>query len=183
LISERFSGQSIILITITIGFLFLFFIDALLGSNLRSFMLTFSILGLMVIFLILISFKKSEVIFSWTIPKPSKSHWEGLIERKILTLEGASNHCTYSQEEIAKILRNSLEHKQGYNSNLPARKFIDRAKLSDELIKKLGKNKKLLNIFMPKEDEHRKNLFFRMLSGNKENYLVSLEEAIRIIKE
>jgi hypothetical protein len=156
----------------------------ILGVSILSFALTSFIFVLTLILLLRIVFKNGHNLVSWfTYARSDDTSGNELIARAAVTVKAAARGHYYSRTEIAGILRAALAPRFGGQSDGAHWRFASRENAREELKLLVGKNPRVLEIFDPTEDEGPRRRFGTRSSREQEEYLSSLEEAIRIISE
>ena len=155
-----------------------------LGISVTSFALTSLILVLTSILLIRIMFNGSRNLASWFKSESSDvDSRRGLIENMTATVKWAAKGGYHARIEIAHILRAALTKRFGGQLHSVHWKSASREDVRDELIMLVGSNPRVLEILYPKEDERRLHRFDKRPSHDDDEYMSSLEEAIKIVSE
>jgi len=152
------------------------------GLSILSFALTSLILVLMSILLIRIIFKNSRNLASWSESEhPDNVSGYGSITKAAVTVEAAARGYYYSRAEIAGVLRTALMLRFGGQSDGRYWRSVSTENAREDLKLLTGKNPRVLEIFDPKKDGGQRRRFALRSSREEEEYLSSLEEAIRIV--
>jgi len=156
----------------------------ILGLSILSFALTSIIIVVTLILLLRIMFKNGHNFVSWfTYARSDDRSGNELIAKAAITVKRAARGHYYSRTKIADILRTALAPRFGGQSDGAHWRFASRENAREELKLLVGKNPRVLEIFDPREDEGQRRRFGTRSSREQEEYLSSLEEAIRIISE
>ena len=156
----------------------------ILGLSILSFALTSIIFVLTLILLLRTVFKNGHNLVPWfTYARSDDRSGNELITKAAITVNGAARGYYSSRTKIADILRTALAPRFGGESDGAHWRFASRENAREELKLLVGKNPRVLEIFDPTEDEGQRHRFGTRLSREQEQYLSSLEEAIRIINE
>lgn len=155
-----------------------------LGVSVMSFALTSLILVLASALLIRIMFKDSHNLASW-FKSESSDGGSGrlLIGNMSRIVKGAARGYYYDRIRIADILGAVLTLRFGGQFHRVQWESASREDLGDELIMWVGRYPRVLVILDPKEDERRLHRFGIRRSHEDEEYMSSLEEAIKIVSE
>ena len=155
-----------------------------LGLNILSFTLISLILVLISILLIRIIFKNGHNLASWfKSERPDNGSGYGLIAKVAITVKTAARGYYYSRTEIAGVLRTALALRFGGQSDGRYWRSVSTENAREDLTLLVGKNPRVLEIFDPREEEGHRRRFAMRSSREEEEYLSSLEEAIRIVNE
>jgi hypothetical protein len=156
----------------------------ILGLSILSFALTSSILVLASILLLRIVFKNGHNLVSWfTYARSDGRSGNELIAKAAITVKAAARGYYYSRTEIADVLRTALVLRFGGQSDGAHWRFASRENAREELTLLVGKKPRVLEILDPREDVGQRHRLGTRTSREQEEYLSSLEEAIRIINE
>jgi hypothetical protein len=157
----------------------------ILGLSILSFALTSIIFLVTLILLLRIVFKNGRNLVSWfTYARSDDRSGNELIAKAGVTVKGAAKGYYYDRTKIADILRTALAPRFGGQSDGAHWRFASRENAREELNLLVGKNPRVLEIFAPtEEDEGQRRRFGTRSSREQEEYLSSLEEAIRVISE
>jgi hypothetical protein len=129
-------------------------------------------------------FKNGHNLASWfTYARSDGGSGYGLIAKAAITVKAAARGHCYSRIEIADILRTALAPRFGGQSDGAHWRFASRENAREQLTLLVGKNPRVLEILDPREDEVQRHGFGTRTSREQEEYLSSLEEAIRIVSE
>ena len=156
-----------------------------LGLSFLSYALTSLILVLASLLMLLIVFKSGHNLASWfTYPR---SFHDGsrneLIARAAIAVKAAARGYYYDRARIADVLRTALALRFRGQSDEALGRFGSRERAREELTLLVGKNPRVLEVLDPREDKGQRRRFGTGSSREQEEYLSSLEEAIRIVSE
>jgi hypothetical protein len=154
----------------------------ILGLSILSFALTSIIFVLTLVLLLRTVFKNGHNLASWfTYARSDDRSGNELIAKAAFTVNGAARGSHYSRTEIADVLRTALVLRFGGQSDGAHWRFASRENAREELTLLVGKKPRVLEILDPREDVGQRRRFGTRTSREQEEYLSSLEEAIRII--